>query len=85
MSFLSNIFGKKAKATDAVVFDVSLSCGKCVANVENMLSSNKGIVSTKVDLASKTVSLEYDNTMTDEKTLQTSIQNLGFEVSKQDK
>lgn len=85
MGLLSNIFGKKAKVTDAVVFDVSLSCGKCVTNVENMLSSNKGIVSTKVDLESKTVSLEYDNTMTNEEILQSSIEKIGFEVSKQNK
>lgn len=85
MGLLSNIFGKKAKATDAVVFEVSLSCDKCVSNVENMLSSNKGIVSTKVDLASKTVSLEYDNTITNEEILQSSIERLGFEVSKQNK
>ncbi len=82
MGLFSKLFGKKAEANSTVEFDVSLSCGKCVTNVENLLSNNKAVVESRVDLASKTVALQYDNTMTDEKTLQSSIESLGFEVSK---
>lgn len=81
MGLLSKLFGKKAEANASVVFEVSLSCGKCVTNVENLLSSNKAVVDANVDLASKTVSLKYDNTMTDVASLQIAIENLGFEVT----
>lgn len=82
MGLLSTIFGKKAEANSAVSFNVSLSCGKCVKHVEDLMAKNKAVTATNIDLASKTVSLKYDNTMTSEQKLQESIEALGFEVTK---
>lgn len=82
MGIFSKLFGKKAEANSSVEFNVSLSCGKCVTNVEKLLSNNKAVVNSLVDLASKKVELQYDSTMTDEIALQKSIESLGFEVSK---
>lgn len=82
MSFLSSIFGKKAEANNSVDFKVSLSCGKCVKRVEDLMSVDKAVTSAKIDLASKSVSLKYDDRMTNEQKLKEAIESLGFEVEK---
>lgn len=82
MGLFSNIFSKKAEANSSVDFNVSLSCGKCVKRVEDLMGADKAVAMATVDLASKIVSLQYDNTMTDDKKLQEALEGLGFEVSK---
>lgn len=82
MGFLTNLFGSKAEANASVDFIVSMSCGKCVKRVEDLMAADKAVLTAKVDLPSKTVSLQYDKDKTDESRLQEAIEALGFEVEK---
>lgn len=82
MGFLSNIFDKKVEANASVVFIVSMSCGKCVQRVEELMAKNKAVVSTDINIDAKTVSLTYDKNKTDENKLKTDIEALGFDVER---
>lgn len=82
MGLLSNIFGKKkAEANASVDFEVSMTCGNCVKHVKDLLSKNEAVTSSMVDLDSKIVSIQYDDSMTDKTQLKKSIEELGFDVT----
>lgn len=81
MRFSSKLFGKKEDATESVDFEASMSCGKCVQRVEDLMAKNKDVVEAKIDLPTKTVSLVYKKSKTDESKLKGSIEGLGFDVT----
>jgi copper chaperone len=56
-----------------------MSCGHCVAAVEGSLKKELGIVA-KVDLASKTVSLEYDENKVSLDNIKDVIEDQGYDV-----
>lgn len=83
MRFSSKLFGNKNKkdATESVDFEVSMSCGKCVQRVEDLMSKNKNVEDVKIDLQTKIVSLTYKKGKTDESILKKAIEGLGFDVT----
>ncbi len=63
------------------VFKVEgMSCMHCVKSIEGSVSQVKGVAGVKVSLNEKSVSIEYDSTITNEKDLQNSIESVGYEI-----
>jgi len=80
MGLLSKLFGKPAEGNASVSFGVSMSCSKCVKRIEDLMAADEAVVATKIDLASKTVDLQYDKDRTTAGALKENIEKLGFEV-----
>lgn len=73
---------KKAVKNDkeSVVFDVSMTCENCQKKIEKNIAFEKGVTDMKVDLAKKTVKLEFKKSQTTIEKLQKAIEKLGYEV-----
>lgn len=56
-----------------------ITCAGCAASVESALSKTEGVRSAAVNFASKTVQVEYDETITPS-TLQKAVQNAGYDL-----
>ena len=56
-----------------------ITCAGCAASVESALSKTEGVRSAKVNFASKTVQVEYDEVLTPS-TLQKAVQNAGYDL-----
>lgn len=56
-----------------------MSCGHCVAAVEGALNK-LGVASAKVDLASKTVQIEYDEAKITLQQIKEAIEDQGYDV-----
>lgn len=64
----------------AVTLNVEgMSCGHCVAAIEGSLKKELGITA-KVDLASKTVSLEFDDNQVSLEKIKEVIEDQGYDV-----
>jgi len=57
-----------------------MSCEHCVKAVTNAVNSVTGIGSVSVDLAEKTVTVEYDAAKTSLESIETEIENQGYDV-----
>ncbi len=67
----------KAK-TETVVFDVSLHCDACKANVEKRIPYEKGVKDLAVDLEKKTVTVTFDPRKNTAEGLRKTIEKLGY-------
>ena len=65
---------------ETVVFDVSMTCENCQKRIEKNIAFEKGVTDMKVDLANKTVQIEYKPSQTTIDKLQAAIVKLGYEV-----
>jgi copper chaperone CopZ len=65
---------------EIVVFDVSMTCENCQKRIEKNIAFEKGVTDMKVDLANKTVQVEYKPSQTTVEKLQAAIVKLGYEV-----
>lgn len=70
---------------ETVVFDVSMTCENCQKRIEKNIAFEKGVTDMKVDLANKTVQIEYKPSQTTVEKLQAAIVKLGYEVKIHDK
>ena len=57
-----------------------MSCEHCVKAVTNAVNSVTGIGSVSVDLAAKTVTVEYDAAKTSLESIKTEIEDQGYDV-----
>ncbi|MEN9919606.1 MAG: hypothetical protein RL662_2042 [Bacteroidota bacterium] len=71
----------KKKNKEEVVFDVSMTCGKCKKKIEKNIAFEKGVTDLKVDLPSKTVMLEYNSSKTSVENLRKAFEELGYEAN----
>ena len=71
---------KPANDKEKVVFDVSMTCENCQKRIENNIAFEKGVTDLKVDLAKKTVEIEFKKSQTTVAKLQAAIEKLGYEV-----
>jgi len=71
---------KPANDKEKVVFDVSMTCENCQKRIENNIAFEKGVTDLKVDLAKKTVEIEFKKSQTTVEKLQAAIKKLGYEV-----
>jgi copper chaperone CopZ len=65
---------------ETVVFDVSMTCENCQKRIEKNVAFERGVTDLKVNLANKTVLLEYKPSQTTVEKLQAAIGKLGYEV-----
>ena len=72
---------KKKNDKQQVTFDVSMTCENCKKKIEKNIAFEKGVTDMKVDLPSKTVTIEYKENKTDSVKLKKAIEKLGYEVS----
>lgn len=71
-SFAKNV--KEAKLT------ANMTCGTCKGKIEKALNTEKGVLKSSADVASKTVTVSYDADVTNESTIKGSIAKLGYTV-----
>jgi len=66
---------------ETVVFNVSMTCENCQKRIEKNIAFEKGVTDMKVDLANKTVQIEFKKSQTTIQKLQEAIEKLGYEVT----
>ena len=57
-----------------------MTCGGCVTSIQNALGSHAGVSSSKADLDSKIVSVEFDPGMIQAGAIEAAIEDAGFDV-----
>lgn len=81
---MSNLKNKDLTATsktNTVVLAISgISCASCVGKIEKTLTSEPGIISISVNLATKKATIEYDPSMKNVDEIIALISSLGYEV-----
>ena len=70
----------KPKQSECVIDIDGMTCGSCVRNIENNISSKKGIKSIKVFLENKNGIVQYDSSLTTSKVIAEMIEDMGFEA-----
>ncbi|WP_139492097.1 cation transporter [Brevibacillus dissolubilis] len=65
--------------TQKVLKVEGMSCGHCVATIEGSLAKELGVTS-KVNLANKEVTVEYDEARTSIESIKTLIENQGYDL-----
>ena len=70
----------KPKESECVIDIDGMTCGSCVRNIENNISSKKGIKSIKVSLENKNGIVQYDSSLTTPKVIAEMIEDMGFEA-----
>jgi len=58
-----------------------MHCGACEASVRKALDRLEGILGVEVDLASKEVRVQFDESRTSGETVRASIESAGFDVT----
>lgn len=71
-SFAKNI--KEAKVS------ANMTCETCKGKIEKALQTEKGVVKSTADVATKTVTVSYDADLTNESNIKGSIAKLGYTV-----
>lgn len=66
---------------ETVVFNVSMTCENCQKRIEKNIAFERGVTDMKVDLANKTVQIEFKQSQTTIEKLQQAIEKLGYEVT----
>ncbi len=68
-------------ATEKTVLNVEgMSCSHCVNSIQKAVGALEGVSKVYVDLAAKTVSLEYDSGMTNLDVIKEAIDDQGYDV-----
>jgi len=62
----------------AIIFVEDLRCASCVAKIEEELMKHEGVYAANVNLATKTLTVEYDPKTTNPKILRNVIKELGY-------
>lgn len=58
-----------------------VSCGHCKSSIENALAPVAGVRAARVDIATKEVSVEFDENITDRATVVRTIESAGYQVA----
>lgn len=59
-----------------------IECDGCAQSIKKALSASVGVRTATVDIAGKTVTIEYDDTVTSEEALAETLDDIGFPVTK---
>jgi len=71
---------QKPAKTETMNCWVSMSCEKCVANIEKNIPFEKGVTDLKVDLPTKMVAITYKPNKTNPEKLEKAIKKLGYKT-----
>lgn len=66
---------------ETVTLDVSMTCENCKKRIEKNIAYEKGVTDMKVDLPTKTVTIEYRKDKTSIEKLIAAFEKLGYEAS----
>lgn len=80
MLYAQNKNQKKGEK-ETITFDVSMTCENCKKRIEKNIAYEKGVTDMKVDLPSKTVTIEYRKDKTSIEKLIAAFEKLGYEAS----
>lgn len=69
---------KVQKGTATVVFTTNIHCNNCKKRIEDKLPFEKGVKDIVVDVAAKTVTIDYDKSKTSPEKLRKAISDLGY-------
>lgn len=58
-----------------------VSCGHCKSSIESALAPLPGVSAATVDISSKRVAVEFDESLTDRATLVRTIESAGYAVA----
>jgi copper chaperone CopZ len=72
----------KKKKTEAVTFNVNMTCDNCKAKIERHISWEKGVKDLTVNLDKKQVTVKYDPSKTTAEKLEKAITALEFTCEK---
>lgn len=64
--------------TETVNFKTNITCQGCANNIQSGLEGTDGLNSTSIDVATKTVTLKYDDSKVTSADLTSKIQSLGY-------
>lgn len=56
-------------------------CGHCKSSIEGALSQLNGVTRAEVDLAARTVTVDYDDSQVERDTVVATITSIGYEVA----
>jgi copper chaperone CopZ len=59
-----------------------IECDGCAKSIKKALSASVGVRTATVDVAEKTVTIEYDDDVTSEEALAETLDDIGFPVTK---
>lgn len=65
-----------------VVITPDMSCGHCVASIEQEVGALKGVQSVKADLPTKKVSISFDPGVVTVPAIEATLEEAGYPVSK---
>lgn len=68
------------KQTKKVVYQTTIHCAKCGNKVKENISFEKGVTGLNVDVAAKTVSVEFNPAKTDTAALAKALRKLGYDA-----
>ncbi len=72
---------EKKNEKETVVLDVSMTCENCKKRIEKNIAYEKGVTDMKVDLPTKTVTVEYRKDKTSIEKLIAAFEKLGYEAN----
>ena len=76
---------KKPKKVAEVTFLTTIDCKNCVKKVEAKLPYEAGIKDLKINLAEKTIWIQYDPARTDKEKLAAAIEKMGYRATEVEK
>jgi len=69
-----------AKTVKEATLTANMTCDACKKKIEKTLKSEKGIIKSNADVATKTVTISYDADVTNESSIKDAIVKLGYTV-----
>lgn len=77
LAFSADTFAKTVKEAK---FTTNMTCGTCKGKIEKALKTEKGVLKSSADVASKTVTVSYDADVVSEDAIKKSVTKLGYTV-----
>lgn len=68
----------KKNNKEQIIFDVPMTCGSCQKRIEKNIPFEKGVSNLNVDLATKTVMVQFNPSKTNVSNLQKAFEKLGY-------
>ncbi len=77
LAFSADTFAKTVKETK---FTANMTCETCKGKIEKALNSEKGVLKSNADVASKAVTVSYDADVVSDAAIKKTVAKLGYTV-----
>jgi periplasmic mercuric ion binding protein len=78
--FTINVTGQEVKKTAEITIKTSAQCDQCKQRIEKALAYEKGIVSSKLDVPTASITVIYKPTKTNPETIKKVVSKLGYDA-----